>query len=80
MKRAGHAHQRDLSIRFILHTDSEHVLLSIYNVCFLMNETLNAQNSFYNARPNALVSGNEAVTAISGSESSPSFATKKRHP
>jgi hypothetical protein len=79
MNRAGHIDQRDFSIRFVVYTEGEQILFSVHNVCFLLNQRWYAPNDLYDARPNALVSGNEAVTMISGSESSASFAAKKMY-
>jgi len=76
MNGAKHADIRDISIRFVLYTECEHVLFPVYNVFVPMNQTLDAPDDLDDARPNALAFANEALTAISGSET-PSVAANE---
>jgi hypothetical protein len=80
MNGASHADQRDISIRFVLYTESKGVLLSVYNVLCTVELDIECTEWLNDARPKVLVSGNEAVTMTSGSDSgvSPLLAENDR--
>jgi hypothetical protein len=79
MNGASHADQRDFSIRFVLYTESNRVLLSIYNVLCTVELDIKCTEWLNNARLKGLVSGNEAVAVTSGSEKSPLVAENDRY-
>lgn len=68
--RPSNTNQRDIAVRFVLDTENEGVFLSVGNV-FVTDKSGQLREEHRNdARPNAFASGNDALTATSGSSES----------